>query len=115
MRENIGVVTYYSLASGFLSGKYRSESDLGQSQRGSGIAKYLNPRGFAIIKALETVAEKHQVKPAEVALAWLIHQPGVTAPSASATKVAHIDGFATALSLNLSADDIAALTKAGTV
>lgn len=113
VRENIGVVTYYSLASGFLSGKYRSENDLGQSQRGSGIAKYLNPRGFAIIDALDAVAAKHQVKPAEVALAWLIHQPGVTAPIASATKVAHIDSFATALSLNLSTDDIAALTKAG--
>ena len=113
VRENIGVVTYYSLASGFLSGKYRSENDLGQSQRGSGIAKYLNPRGFAIIDALDAVAAKHQVKPAEVALAWLINQPGVTAPIASATKVAHIDSFATALSLNLSTDDIAALTKAG--
>ncbi|HKS32889.1 MAG TPA: aldo/keto reductase [Enterobacteriaceae bacterium] len=113
VRENIGVVTYYSLASGFLSGKYRSEKDLGQSQRGSGIAKYLNPRGFAIIDALDAVAAKHQVKPAEVALAWLINQPGVTAPIASATKIAHVDGFVTALSLNLSADDIAALTKAG--
>lgn len=113
VRENIGVVTYYSLASGFLSGKYRSEKDLDQSQRGSGIAKYLNPRGFAIIDALESVAAKHQVRPAEVALSWLIHQPGVTAPIASATKVEHVDGFATALSLNLSADDIAALTKAG--
>ncbi len=113
VRENIGVVTYYSLASGFLSGKYRSEKDLGQSQRGQGIAKYLNPRGFAIVDALEAIAEKHNVKPAEVALAWLINQPGVTAPIASATKVAHVDSFVTAVSLNLSADELAALSKAG--
>lgn len=113
IRENIGVVTYYSLASGFLSGKYRSEKDLSQSQRGQGIAKYLNPRGFAIVEALESVAASHNVKPAEVALAWLIQQPGVTAPIASATKLAHIDSFVTAVSLNLSTDDIAALNKAG--
>ncbi|TCC00869.1 aldo/keto reductase [Kosakonia quasisacchari] len=113
VRENIGVVTYYSLASGFLSGKYRSEKDLSQSQRGQGIAKYLNPRGFAIVEALESVAASHNVKPAEVALAWLIQQPGVTAPIASATKLAHIDSFVTAVSLNLSADEIAALNKAG--
>ncbi|MBS1205263.1 MAG: alcohol dehydrogenase [Proteobacteria bacterium] len=56
VRENIGVVTYYSLASGFLSGKYRSEKDLSQSHRGQGITKYLNPRGFAIVDALETIA-----------------------------------------------------------
>lgn len=113
IRENIGVVTYYSLASGFLSGKYRSEKDLSQSQRGQGITKYLNPRGFAIVEALESVAASHNVKPAEVALAWLIQQPGVTAPIASATKLAHIDSFVTAVSLNLSTDDIAALNKAG--
>ncbi|WP_200551162.1 aldo/keto reductase [Kosakonia sp. LAM2021] len=113
IRENIGVVTYYSLASGFLSGKYRSEKDLSQSQRGQGIAKYLNPRGFAIVEALESVAASHNVKPAEVALAWLIQQPGVTAPIASATKLAHIDSFVTAVSLNLSTDEIAALNNAG--
>lgn len=113
IRENIGVVTYYSLASGFLSGKYRSEKDLSQSLRGQGIAKYLNPRGFAIVEALESVAASHNVKPAEVALAWLIQQPGVTAPIASATKLAHIDSFVTAVSLNLSTDEIAALNKAG--
>lgn len=113
VRENIGVVTYYSLASGFLSGKYRSESDLSQSQRGQGIAKYLNPRGFAILDALDKVAANHNVKPAEVALAWLINQPGVTAPIASATKTAHVESFATAVALNLSSDEIAALNKAG--
>ncbi|XWJ92475.1 aldo/keto reductase [Phytobacter ursingii] len=113
VRENIGVVTYYSLASGFLSGKYRSESDLSQSQRGQGISKYLNPRGFAILDAVDKVAAKHNVKPAEVALAWLISQPGVTAPIASATKIAHVESFVTAVSLTLSSEDIAALNNAG--
>ena len=113
VRENIGVVTYYSLASGFLSGKYRSENDLSQSQRGQGINKYLNARGFAILDAVDKVAEKHNVKPAEVALAWLIAQPGVTAPIASATKIAHVESFVTAVSLALSSEDIAALNNAG--
>ncbi|WP_039057988.1 aldo/keto reductase [Enterobacter sp. Bisph1] len=113
IRENIGVVTYYSLASGFLSGKYRSENDLHQSQRGQGIAKYLTPRGFAILDALDKVAAQHQVKPAEVALAWLMQQPGVTAPIASATKLAQIDSFTTAVSLNLTADEVSLLNKAG--
>ncbi len=113
IRENIGVVTYYSLASGFLSGKYRSESDLSQSQRGQGISKYLNARGFAILDAVDKVAEKHNVKPAEVALAWLIAQPGVTAPIASATKIAHVESFVTAVSLILSSEDIATLNNAG--
>lgn len=113
VRENIGVVTYYSLASGFLSGKYRSESDLSQSQRGHGIGNYLNARGFAILDAVDKVAIGHGVKPAEVALAWLIAQPGVTAPIASATKIAHVESFVTAVSLALSASDIAALNNAG--
>lgn len=113
VRENIGVVTYYSLASGFLSGKYRSENDLSQSQRGQGINKYLNARGFAILDAVDKVAAKHNVKPAEVALAWLIAQPGVTAPIASATKIAHVESFVTAVSLALSSEDIAALNNAG--
>lgn len=113
VRENIGVVTYYSLASGFLSGKYRSENDLSQSQRGQGINKYLNARGFAILDAVDKVAAKHNVKPAEVALAWLIAQPGVTAPIASATKIAHVESFVTAVSLVLSSEDIATLNNAG--
>lgn len=113
VRENIGVVTYYSLASGFLSGKYRSEKDLSQSQRGQGVGKYLNDRGFRILDALDEVAAAHDVKPAEVALAWLIAQPGVNAPIASATKIPQVDSFVTALSLTLSADEIAALNNAG--
>ena len=113
VRENIGVVTYFSLASGFLSGKYRSESDLAQSQRGNGVGKYLNERGFAILDALDSVAANHNAKPAEVALAWLIAQPGVTAPIASATKIDQVESFVTAVALDLSSEEIAALNNAG--
>lgn len=112
IREQLGVVTYYSLASGFLTGKYRSESDLGQSKRGGGIGKYLNARGMAILGALDAVAANHGVKPAEVALAWLMARDGVTAPIASATSVAQVESFARAATLTLSADDVAALDKA---
>lgn len=111
--EGLGVVTYYSLASGFLSGKYRTEADLGQSQRGGGVAKYLTPRGLAILAALDEVAAAHGATPAEVALAWLMARQGVTAPIASATRVAHVESFARAAALKLAPDEIAALTAAG--
>ena len=84
-REEIGVITYFSLAKGFLSGKYRSEADLGKSPRGGGVAKYLDARGMRILAALDAVSARHSAKPAEVALAWVIARPGVTAPIASAT------------------------------
>ncbi|MBE9603863.1 aldo/keto reductase [Acetobacteraceae bacterium H6797] len=113
LKEGLGVVTYYSLASGFLSGKYRSEADLGQSARGGGIGKkYLNPRGFAILKALDEVAGRHGAKPAEVALAWLMAREGVTAPIASATRVEQVASFAKAAALALGAEDMALLEKA---
>ncbi|WP_459614948.1 aldo/keto reductase [Bordetella sp. 2513F-2] len=106
MREGLGVVTYYSLASGFLSGKYRSERDLDKSRRGQGVGKYLTPRGMAILKALDEVAARHRATPAEVALAWLIARPGVTAPIASATRVGHVESFARAAQLALLPEDI---------
>ncbi|WP_029356065.1 aldo/keto reductase [Bosea sp. 117] len=112
MAEGLGVVTYFSLASGFLSGKYRSAADLGQSQRGDRVAKYLTPRGEAILKALDHVGAGHGAKPAEVALAWLIARKGVTAPIASATRAAHVASFAKAASLRLATEDIAALDQA---
>ena len=83
--EEIGVITYFSLAKGFLSGKYRSEADLGKSPRGGGVAKYLDARGMRILAALDAVSARHGAKQAEVALAWVIARPGVTAPIASAT------------------------------
>ena len=112
IKEGLGVVTYYSLASGFLSGKYRSKADLGKSKRGEGVAKYLDDRGMAILKALDEVAAGHSAKPAEVALAWLIQREGVTAPIASATSVEHVESFARALELKLSAEDMVLLNQA---
>jgi len=110
--EEIGVITYYSLAKGFLAGKYRTAADLGQSPRGGGVGGYLNPRGLRIVDALVAVAQRHAAKSAEVALAWLIAQPGVTAPIASATTPAQVDSLIRAASLALSADDLAALDLA---
>ncbi|WP_144633932.1 aldo/keto reductase [Bordetella genomosp. 13] len=113
LREGLGVVTYYSLASGFLSGKYRGRADLSQSARGAGIEKkYLNPRGMAILDALDQVAESQDAKPAEVALAWLMAREGVTAPIASATRRQQVESFARAAALTLSPADMAVLEKA---
>jgi aryl-alcohol dehydrogenase-like predicted oxidoreductase len=111
-REEIGVITYFSLAKGFLSGKYRAETDLAKSPRGGGVKDYLNPRGFRILDALEAVASRHKAKPAEVALAWIMARPGVTAPIASATSLEQVDSLVRATELTLSADDMAALTEA---
>jgi aryl-alcohol dehydrogenase-like predicted oxidoreductase len=113
IREGIGVVTYFSLASGFLSGKYRSTRDFGKSQRGQGMEKYLNARGERILKTLDEVSAGHAANPADVALAWLIAREGVTAPIASATSAAHVQSFASAASLKLAAPELAALTGAG--
>ena len=110
--QQIGVVTYYSLAKGFLSGKYRGEADLGQSPRGGGVKAYLNARGFRILAALDAVAARLGAKPAEVALAWLIQRPGVTAPIASATSLAQLESLIRAATLALSGEDIAALDRA---
>jgi len=112
MAEGLGVITYFSLAKGFLSGKYRSEADLGQSPRGGGIKAYLNARGFRILQALDDVAARHGAKPAEVALAWLMARPGVTAPIASATSLDQLGSLLRAASLTLAAADMAALEDA---
>jgi aryl-alcohol dehydrogenase-like predicted oxidoreductase len=111
-REEIGVITYFSLAKGFLSGKYRNEQDLTKSPRGGGVKDYLNPRGFRILDALAAVAARHKAKPAEVALAWVIARPGVTAPIASATSVEQVDSLVRATELSLSEADMAALDQA---
>jgi aryl-alcohol dehydrogenase-like predicted oxidoreductase len=110
--EGLGVITYYSLASGFLSGKYRSEADLGKSARGSRVAQYLNPRGMRILDALDRVAQAHGAKPAEVALAWLIAQRGVTAPIASATSTAQVESLIRSVSLSLTPEELRALDEA---
>src|SRR5688572_15061938 len=110
--EGLGAIVYYSLASGFLSGKYRSKADLEKRARRSGVEKYLDERGFRILKALDTIAERHAAKPAEVALAWLIAREGVTAPIASATSLEQLGSFVRAVQLKLSAEEIQSLTAA---
>jgi aryl-alcohol dehydrogenase-like predicted oxidoreductase len=112
-KENIGVINYYSLASGFLSGKYRSEADLGKSAaRGGTVKKYLTSRGLRVLDALAEVAAAHGSKPAQVALAWLIARPGIVAPIASATSVDQAKDLFDAVKLTLSADDISRLDRA---
>ena len=112
VREELGVITYFSLAKGFLSGKYRSKADLGKSPRGGGVEKYLDQRGFRILKALDAVSGRHSAKPAEVALAWIIARSGVTAPISSATTLAQVESLIRAAELKLSAADIAELDAA---
>lgn len=112
MNEGLGVVTYYSLASGFLTGKYRSAEDFGKSPRGGGMGAYLNPRGLRILAALDEVAAAHGAAPAEVALAWLMAREGVTAPIASATRLDQLDSLIRSARLALSAQDIARLDQA---
>ncbi len=111
--ENIGVITYFSLAKGFLSGKYRSKDDLGLSPRGTGVAAYLNKRGFRILKALDDIAAAHDAKPAEIALAWIIHTQGVTAPIASATSLEQLDSLIRSTQIALTTEDMTALNLAG--
>lgn len=113
LEKDIGVVTYFSLAAGFLSGKYRSKSDLKGKSRGQMVEKYLTERGMRLIDVLEDVASAHGTKPAEVALAWLIAQDGVTAPIASATSLSQVKSFAEAVSLSLTPEDLERLTEAG--
>jgi aryl-alcohol dehydrogenase-like predicted oxidoreductase len=109
LEHDVGVIPYYSLASGFLSGKYRSEDDLKQSPRGGGVKKYLNDKGLKVLKALDEVSEAHSATPAEVAIAWVIAQPSVAAAIASATKPEQLDALIKAASLKLGADDLAKL------
>jgi aryl-alcohol dehydrogenase-like predicted oxidoreductase len=112
-RENeIGVIPYYALASGFLTGKYRSEKDFGKSVRGANMAKYLNDRGRRILTALDEIALHHNTSPAQVALAWLMAQPAITAPIASATKVEQLNDLVAATRLKLDASSLEQLDRA---
>jgi aryl-alcohol dehydrogenase-like predicted oxidoreductase len=112
-RENLGVVPYYALASGFLTGKYRSEADLHKrAARAGAVRKYLNPPGLGVVGALDDVAARHRATPAQVALAWLLARPGITAPIASATSAAQVKEIAGATRIALSAEDIEALDQA---
>jgi aryl-alcohol dehydrogenase-like predicted oxidoreductase len=110
--EHLGVIGYFALASGFLSGKYRSEADFAKSQRGEDMGKYMNPRGFRILKALDEVAAEANATPAQVAIAWQSARPSVTAPIVSATKVEQAQQIVGAMGLKLSAVAIEALDRA---
>jgi len=110
--KGLGVISYFSLASGFLTGKYRSEADLSQSARGQSVKKYLNDRGFHILRALDEVAEQHHSTPARVALAWLIARPSITAPIASATSVEQLNDLIAATRLELDRSSIELLNQA---
>ncbi|NEX93297.1 aldo/keto reductase [Caulobacter sp. 17J65-9] len=99
--EQVGAITYYGLASGFLTGKYRSEADLGKSARGGGVKKYLNDRGLRVLAALDEAADRLGATQAQVALAWLMARPGVTAPIASATSVEQLNDIVGAARLKL--------------
>lgn len=112
VREHLGVITYFSLGSGFLTGKYRSEADFDKSPRGSGMAKFLNPRGLRILAALDDIARRNEATPAQAALAWLIQRPSVTAPIASATSLAQLEELIGAVDLRLDADAVRALDEA---
>lgn len=111
-KEEIGVIPYYGLASGFLTGKYRSEADFGKSVRGGRMAAYLNERGKKILSALDDVAARKDATPAQVALAWLIARPGLTAPIASATSVEQLQDIVKATKLRLAPDDVERLDNA---
>ena len=110
--RNVGVIPYYSLASGFLTGKYRSEADLSKSPRGGGVKKYLDARGLRVLAALDAIAEAQGSTPTAVALAWLIARPGITAPIVSATSVPQLRQVMAAGALKLAAADIAQLDAA---
>jgi len=112
LREKVGVITYFSLAAGFLTGKYRSEADFGKSARGPGMKKFLNARGMKILDALDDVAKRFDATPAQIALAWLMARPGVTAPIASATKPDQLREILGAAEIKLDADATQALDQA---
>ena len=113
VRDGLGVIPYFSLAAGFLTGKYRTEADFAKSARGPGMKKYLNAHGAAVLAALDTVAVRQGATPAQVALAWLMAQPGITAPIASATSVAQLGELMGAARLRLDPDALRILDASG--
>jgi aryl-alcohol dehydrogenase-like predicted oxidoreductase len=112
LQYGLGVIPYYSLAAGFLTGKYRSAADLEGKARGGGVKKYLNDRGRRVLGALDTVSKEYGSTPARVALAWLMTRPGVAAPIASATSTEHVKDLAAATELKLAQDAVEVLTAA---
>jgi aryl-alcohol dehydrogenase-like predicted oxidoreductase len=111
-REGVGVINYFALASGFLTGKYRSAADFGKSQRGQGMQPYLNERGLRILAALDAAAAEYDATPARIALAWLLARPSITAPIASATTLEQVQELIAATRLRLAPETIARLNEA---
>ena len=113
VQEEIGVITYFSLAAGFLSGKYRTKADTEGRAREGRVAKYLDDKGMRILAALDAVAAETGAKPAEISLAWLLRKRGVTAPIASATSLSQLDALINAAKLDLSPAAMQLLDEAG--
>ncbi|MBY5547862.1 aldo/keto reductase [Rhizobium leguminosarum] len=113
VKEDIGVITYFSLAAGFLTGKYRSKADTQGRAREGRVSKYLDDKGLRILAALDTVSAETGAKPAEISLAWLLRKKGVTAPIASATSLSQLESLAKSATLALSDDAMALLDEAG--
>ncbi|WP_261512238.1 aldo/keto reductase [Chryseobacterium paludis] len=111
-KYDLSVFPYWSLAAGFLTGKYRSEEDLSKSARGEGVRKYLNEKGEKVLKALDEISAKHQANQASVALAWLLANPLITAPIVSATSQSQLQTLFKATELQLNSDDINLLNEA---
>ncbi len=111
LEKKLGVIPYFSLASGFLTGKYRSEADLSKSPRGQGVKKYLDARGMRILAALDEVAQKLHSTPGKVALAWLLARPSITAPIASATSIEQLRDLIDANKLKLDRESIESLNQ----
>lgn len=110
--NEVGVIPYYGLASGFLTGKYRTEADLSKSPRGQGVKRMMDARGMRILAALDEVSAAHAASQAQVALAWVMAQPGLTGPIASATSLEQLDELMGSARLTLTAGDLATLDKA---
>lgn len=112
LEKNLGVISYFSLASGFLSGKYLSKADLNNSARASMLEKYINPRGYKILEVVAKIADQHDTTLSEIALAWILAQTGITAPIISATSLKQLEHFKKALALKLSKEDLIELNEA---
>ena len=111
-KEELGVISYRSLAAGFLTGKYRSEVDLSKSPRGNNVKKYLTGGGLGVLAAVEEVAKRLGATPGQVAIAWIIARPGVTAPIASATGAQQLEELIGAAQIQLDGEAMAALDRA---
>lgn len=110
-KYGLSVFPYWSLAAGFLTGKYRTEADFDNTTRGGGIKKYFDNKGKAVLKALDSIADKHGVKQATVALAWLLAKPLITAPIVSATSASQLETLFAAPTLKLDTEDIQLLNE----